>query len=69
MVWGYNLVWSWGAMLHNFVSWLLWWIVDNLPTMLPANEVARYIFRIVLISGVLWLMFGFIFQTNDKDDK
>lgn len=69
MVWWYDLVWSWSTMIHNFVSWLLGGIVDKLPDYIPASEVSRYILWIVLVSGVLWLIFGFIFQTKEKDDQ
>lgn len=68
MVWWYDLVWSWSQFIGDYVSAFFWWIVDKLPDYLPASQVAKYILYFVLISGVCWLIFGFIFQTGEKDD-
>lgn len=68
MVWWYDMVNSWSALISNMAKWLVNWIVDKLPTYLPANQVSRYILYAVLVSWVCWLLFWFIFQTKEKDD-
>lgn len=68
MVWWYNLLWSWSQFITSYSKWLVDEIVDKLPTYLPANQVARYILWSVLVWWVCWLLFGFIFQSKEKDD-
>ena len=68
MVWWYDMVNSGSALITNLAKWLVDWIVDKLPDYLPASQVSRYILYTVLVSGVCWLLFGFIFQTKEKDD-
>lgn len=68
MVWWYNLLWSWSQFIKDYSSWLVSEIVDKLPVYLPADQVSRYILYAVLIWWICWLLFGFIFQTKEKDD-
>ena len=64
------LGWTWSQL---FASGYVQGYVDNvvsfLPRIFPADITWRFILYTIVVLGVMWLIFNFIFQDSNKNDN